>query len=158
MQKQHIIYIVGGAIIVVLLAIIGIGSFFIIPSLAASKAQATVSTPTAIPTRIPNPYTQPLKQYGPDIKNQIAQGLHLTVDQLTTQVQGGKTLSDIAKAQNITPDQLNTIVANAFQVGLKPALDGGTLTQKQVDTLVKRMQANPKMLDRFLGAPAKANA
>ena len=158
MQKQQIIYIIGGAIIVVLLAIIGIGTFFIIPTLSANQAQTAVSTPAATPTRMPNTYAQPLKQYGPDIKNQIAQGLHLTVDQLTTQVKTGKTLSDIATAQKIPSDQLNLIITNAFQTGLKPALDAGTLTQKQVDTLVKRMQNNPKELNRFLGGPAKAAA
>src|SRR6266480_3175751 len=91
-----------------------------------------------------------LKYIKPDLKNHIAQGLHLTPDQLTSQLKSGKTLSDIATAQNISSTQLQTIVGNAIQNALKPAVTEGTLTQKQVDKLTKRFQSNPVLLDHLL--------
>jgi hypothetical protein len=95
-----------------------------------------------------------LKQYAPDIKNQIAQGLHLTPDQLTTQLQAGKTLSDIATTQNISASQLQTVVSNALQTSLQPAVTDGTLTQRQLDRLIKKYQNNPSLLDHLLGGKA----
>jgi len=74
--------------------------------------------------------------------------------QLTAQLQSGKTLSNIATAQNISSPQLQTIVGNAIQNALKPAIDDGTLTQKQVDKLAKKYQGNPVLLDRLLSAQA----
>ena len=62
----------------------------------------------------------------------------------------GKTLSDIATAQNISSTQLQTIVGNAIQNALKPAVTDGTLTKKQVDKLTKRFQSNPVLLDHLL--------
>src|SRR2546421_4176659 len=66
------------------------------------------------------------------------------------QLKSGKTLSDIATAQNISSTQLQTIVGNAIQNALKPAVTDGTLTQKQVDKLTKRFQSNPVLLDHLL--------
>ena len=97
---------------------------------------------------------QALKQYGPNIKQQIAQGLKLTSTQLTTELRSGKTLSQIATAQGLTSSQLQTLVSNAMQTGLKPAIDSGDLTQTQVDRYIKRLQNNPQQLDRLLGARA----
>jgi hypothetical protein len=45
---------------------------------------------------------------------------------------------------------LQTIVGNAMQNALKPAVTDGTLTQKQVDKLTKRFQSNPVLLDHLL--------
>src|SRR6266480_7367111 len=58
---------------------------------------------------------QTLKQYLPAVANQVAQGLHMTVDQLKTQLQSGKSLTDIATAQGVSASQLHTLVINAVQ-------------------------------------------
>ena len=101
---------------------------------------------------------QALKQYGPNIKQQIAQGLKLTTTQLTTELRSGKTLSQIAIAQGLTSSQLQTLVSNAMQSGLQPAIASGDLTQTQVDRYIKRLQSNPQLLDRLLGARATKSA
>jgi hypothetical protein len=157
-MPKRILYTLVGAIILILLAI-GIGVYALLPTITSASA-----SPAATPTPIVSATTTPahkgsataklLKQYAPAIKNQIAQGLHLTPDQLTAQLQSGKTLSNIATAQNISSTQLQTIVGNAIQNALKPAVDGGTLTQKQVDKLAKKYQSNPVLLDRLLRATA----
>src|SRR5205807_6756448 len=104
-MPKRILYTLVGAIILILLAI-GIGVYALLPTITSASA-----SPAATPTPIVSATTTPahkgsataklLKQYAPAIKNQIAQGLHLTPDQLTAQLQSGKTLSNIATAQNI---------------------------------------------------------
>ena len=152
-MSKRILYILVGAIVLVLLAI-GIFVYTLLPTITSAIAANQTPTPTptvsATPTHKGNGAAKILKQYAPGIKNQIAQGLYLTPDQLTSQLKSGKTLSDIATAQNISSTQLQTIVGNAIQNALKPAIDDGTLTQKQVDKLAKKFQANPTLLDRLL--------
>jgi hypothetical protein len=155
-MKRRTLYIIAGAI-VLLLIVVAVSLFALMPAITAASSSATATpTPAASPTpKHQNIYAPYLKQYGPNIKSQIAQGLHLTPDVLTTDLNSGETLSQVAAAQNISSAQLQTIIANALQSGLQPVVDSGGLTQKQVDGLVKRIQKNPNALDRFLGARVK---
>jgi hypothetical protein len=150
-MSKRILYILVGAIVLVLLAI-SICIYTLLPTITSAVAANQKPTPTvpATPTHKGNDAAKILKQYAPGIKNQIAQGLYLTPDQLASQLKSGKTLSDIATAQNISSTQLQTIVGNAIQNALKPAVTDGTLTQKQVDKLTKRFQSNPVLLDHLL--------
>ncbi|MGI9060214.1 MAG: hypothetical protein ACR2H5_16735 [Ktedonobacteraceae bacterium] len=151
-MSRRLLYIIVGAIVVVVLAI-GVGVFVVLPSVTSANNSAT-STPTPIvsatTTTKANGVNKTLKQYAPAIKTQIAQGLKVTPNQLTTDLKAGKTLSDIATAQNVSATQLQTLVGTALQSGLKPAVDAGTLTQKQVDRLVKHYQSDPTLLDKLL--------
>jgi len=158
------LYIIGGATVLALLLLV-IGGIFLLPGLTRSNnapaATPPVSAQATPPAKRPaskNPYTPYLSKYGPTIRNSVAQGLHLTPAELRTQLHSGKTLSAIATAQGLSASQLQTLVTDAFQNGLKPAVTSGGLTQKQVDALVKRMLKQPQALDRFLapGAAAKA--
>jgi len=152
-MSKRILYILVGAIILVLLAI-GICVYTLLRTITSAIAANQTPTPTptvsATPTPKGNGETKILQHYTNSIKNQIAQGLRLAPDQLTSQLKSGKTLSDIATAQNISSTQLQTIVGNAIQNALKPAVTDGTLTQKQVDKLTKRFQSNPVLLDHLL--------
>jgi hypothetical protein len=154
MQRQTL-YIIIGAVAVLLIGI-GIG-IFILSTITSANIKVT-PTPTPIvatTAKKGNATAQILKQYAPDIKTQIAQGFKLTPDQLTTQLQAGKTLSDIAVAQGISSTQLQTLVQNAIENVLQPAVNSGDLTQTQLDRLAKRYAANPALLDRFLGGSTK---
>jgi hypothetical protein len=152
-MTKRILYILIGAIVLILLAI-GVCVYALLPTITSAMAANQTPTPTptvsATPTQKTNTTAKILKQSAPDIKNQIAQGLHLTPDQLTAQLKSGKTLSNVATAQNISSTQLQTIVGNAIQNALKPAVANGTLTQKQVDKLAKKYQSNPTLLDHLL--------
>ena len=158
-MARRIGFIISGAIVLVLL-LIGGSIFLVLHSLAnttsATPTPTTTITPT--PTVRANPYTQPLKQYAPEIKNQMAQGLKLTPDQLAAQLKAGKTLNTLATAQGLSTTQLQSLIATSLQNSLKPAIDSGDLTQKQVTTLIKRWQKNPKQLERLLGARAAKQA
>ncbi len=91
-----------------------------------------------------------LSQYLPNIANQLAQGLHMTTDQLKAQLQSGKSLSDIATAQGVSSSQLHTIVINAIQSALNKAVSDGNLTQQQATNIKQKLQQNPQFLDRIL--------
>ena len=157
-MSRRILYIIVG-LLAVLLILVGISIFVFLPTITAAQTPQTTPTvvptrPAVTPTRTVNPTTKALKQYAPDIKSQIAQGLKLTPEQLTTQLQSGKTLNDIATAQNVSTTQLQTIISNSLQTSLKPAVDNGDITQKQLDNLTKRYEKNPTLLDKLLGGKA----
>lgn len=152
-MEKRTVYIVGGGVLLVFI-LLALGVLFILPHFLSSNAQTTAS-PTTTATTTPaakqkNVYAPYLKQYGPSIKSKIAQGLHQTPQQLTTQLQAGKSLSDIATTQKISDTQLQNIITTAFTTSLQPAVDSGALTQKQVGRLVKMMLKNRLNLDLFL--------
>ncbi len=93
---------------------------------------------------------QELRQYLPNIANQVAQGLHLTTDQLKAQLQSGKSLSDIASAQHVSSSQLHTLVTNAIQTAVNKAVSDGNLTQQQATDFMQLLQKHPEFLDRLL--------
>lgn len=93
-----------------------------------------------------------LKKYRGDIENSVASGLHLTTAQLTTQLQSGKSLSQIATAQNVSATQLQIIVTNAVQSALNKAVSSGDLTQTQANTYTQMMKSHPQFLAHLLHA------
>ena len=92
-----------------------------------------------------------LRQYRSSIENQVAQGLHLTSAQLTTDLKNGQSLDQVAKAQGVSTSQLRTIVLNAVQSAANQAVKDGNLTQTQASDLMQALQRQPGILDRILG-------
>ena len=93
---------------------------------------------------------QSLKQYLPDVATQVAQGLHMTSTQLVSQLQSGKSLSQIATAQGVSSSQLQTIVTNAIQSAVNKAVSEGNLTQQQATNIMQMLQKHPNALNRLL--------
>ena len=93
---------------------------------------------------------QSLKQYLPAVATQVAQGLHITSTQLMSQLQSGKSLSDIATAQGVSAAQLQTIVTNAIQSAVNKAVSDGNLTQQQATNIMQMLQKNPGAFNRLL--------
>lgn len=91
-----------------------------------------------------------LQHYRPSIENQVAQGLHLTSAQLTTDLKNGQSLDQIAKAQGVSTSQLRTIVLNAVQSAANQAVKDGNMTQTQASDLMQALQRQPGILDRIL--------
>lgn len=150
-MKKRTLFIILGAVVVLVIAL-SVGLFFLLPSLTSANATTTSqATPVATPTPIVSKLVTDLRTYGPDVKTQIAQGLKLSTDQLTTDLQSGQTLTQIATAQGISSTQLQTIVTNAIETGLQPAVTNGDIKQKQLDNLAKRYGSKPDLLDRLLG-------
>lgn len=156
MQKRTIFILSGAAALLVALLLVG----FLVVAPAITSANTT-PPPTPTATTAPSTPTtgnnkgqvvKILKQNKAQILNQIAQGLHMTPAQLQAQLQSGKTLSQIATAQNISATQLQTIVTNAVKSALQPSVSNGTINQLQVNALVKHLQKNPKVLENVLKA------
>ena len=93
---------------------------------------------------------QSLKQYLPAVATQVAQGLHTTSTQLMSQLQSGKSLSDIATAQGVSSAQLQTIVTSAIQSAVNKAVSDGNLTQQQAANIIQMLQKNPAAFNRLL--------
>jgi polyhydroxyalkanoate synthesis regulator phasin len=93
---------------------------------------------------------QALKQYLPGVATQVAQGLHMTVDQLKAQLQSGKSLSAIATAQGVSSSQLQTLVTNTIQSTVTKAVSDGNLTQQQATNIMQMLQKNPGVLNHLL--------
>src|SRR5258708_37229586 len=91
-----------------------------------------------------------LQKYMPDLTNQVAQGLHLSADQLQAQLQAGKSLDDIAAPQHVSSSQLQTIETNALQSTLNKAVAAGDLTQQQANQFMQYAQNHPGAADRLL--------
>lgn len=80
--------------------------------------------------------------------------LGVTQDQLRTDLQGGKSLSDVAKAQGKTVDGLVTAMTDAAKKNLDAAVTAGRLTQSQADTIESDL--NQRITDQVDGTfPAR---
>lgn len=79
-----------------------------------------------------------------------AQMLGISVDQMKDAWAQGKTLSDIAKEQGITEEQLKEKMKTAMQAKMKEHLqilvDKGIITQAQADARLKAIQEGKGML------------
>src|SRR6266567_2662896 len=93
-----------------------------------------------------------LSQYADwyDMASDVAQGLHLSTNQLVTELKSGKSLNNIATTQHVTAAQLHTIVTNAVHGALNKAVSAGDLTQAQSDSISQFLQKHPQFLDHLL--------
>jgi hypothetical protein len=64
---------------------------------------------------------------------QAANGLHLTVAQIKTQVLARKTIQDIAAVQGISQDQLHTIEVQALRAAYDKYVSMGCYTRQEAD-------------------------
>jgi len=64
-----------------------------------------------------------------------AKALGMTADELSTAVQSGKSLADVAKDQKVSVDALVKAMVAATENQLATAVKDGTLTQAQADTM-----------------------
>lgn len=76
-----------------------------------------------------------------------AQALGLTPEQLRQEVQGGKSLAQLAQARNISRDALKTKLQASQQQQLDQAVQQGRMTREQATQVMSRFAAN---LDRML--------
>lgn len=93
----------------------------------------------AIPTQQPSPPPQPSvvtiactdypSSYDDALRQELAQGLHLTVPQVTAQLRAGKSIQGIATTQHISPDQLSGIERYAYKVSDAQMVKGGCMSQ-----------------------------
>ncbi len=93
---------------------------------------------------------QKMQQYLVAAEAQVAKGLGISSANLTSQLQAGKSLHDVAAAHNVSDTQLKTLLNNAIQSELKAAVSAGDVTQSQADMVTKQLSSNPAFLDQII--------
>lgn len=129
---------VGIAVLVGLVAALGISS-------VASAQSSVTPTPTA-PTTQTTPPAAPPDGMGPrELHSQAAlaaaaKALGMTTDELSAQLWGGKTLSDIASAKGVDIATVKAAVEAAqiaeTKTAITQAVTDGTMTQAKADWLI----------------------
>src|SRR6266568_3082399 len=82
-------------------------------------------------------------------ENYIATALHLTPEQITAQLQAGKSLTEIAAAQGVSASELQTIELKAFQHMFDVAVKSGGTSQQDADEWMQQLQHTPPLLDKM---------
>ena len=81
------------------------------------------------------------------IKQQMAQGLHLSVAQVQARVLAGKTVAQIATEQGLTATQLHDVEVQALRYANNRWLSMGCITQQDVQDNMQRDTGSPAYMD-----------
>ena len=84
---------------------------------------------------------------GADVLGVVAQALGMTTQDLTTQLQAGKTLADLAQAKGISQDAVKTAIATAKKAEVDAAVTAGRLTADQATQAKQRIDQETAALD-----------
>jgi hypothetical protein len=79
---------------------------------------------------------------GSTVFDATAKILGLSSDELRTQLQSGKTISELAKAKNISETAVHDAAVTALKTQLAADVKAGKITQAQADEHLKQAQAN----------------
>jgi len=82
-------------------------------------------------------------------QNDIANALRLDPQQITTQLQAGKSLTEIAAAQGVSATDLRNIELKAFAHSFDEAVKAGDIDQRQADEGIQQLMDNPQLLDKM---------
>jgi hypothetical protein len=83
------------------------------------------------------------------LEQEVSNGLKLTQEQIITQVQMGKSMTDIATAQGISTDQLRKIETGAFTDTLQAMVKAGDASQAEADAWQARNLRNAEQVDTW---------
>ena len=91
-----------------------------------------------------------INTYASDIRPEVAQGLHLNVDQLINRLQAGQTLGQVAVVQHLTPVQLHTLELQALRNAGQKAVRAGLVAQAPVDQFLQQAQSDSVYMDEII--------
>ena len=93
------------------------------------------------------------------VRQQVAQKLHLSVDQLTTKLQAGVSIEALAAQQGMSPGQWRTFVIATYQAAFEQAVSAGKLTQARADRYMHSIRLYPPdALDNWVTMDCLATA
>lgn len=88
---------------------------------------------------------------GPANFGTIATAIGITVDELRTQLQAGKSIADVAKANDVSVDKVVTALVKAFKTHLDEEVASGELTQAEADAKLADVKTRiTKMVNRTI--------
>lgn len=82
----------------------------------------------------------------------LAEKLGLTPDELTAQVNSGKTLAQIAQEKGVSTKDLAGVMETSMEAGLTQAVKDGVLTQAQADLMIQHMDGQYEWMIANMGA------
>ena len=91
-----------------------------------------------------------LQKYQGTLISLVAQGLHIDSALLQSDLQNGQTLSEISKGQNISRNQLSTLVLNSVHSTLDQAQKASDLTPQQASGLLQYLRQRPNLVKNWL--------
>ena len=83
--------------------------------------------------------------------NGLGEALGLTPDELNAELASGKTLTQIAEAQDVSQEQLTAALETSVKAGLDKAVADGGLTQAQADWMLSHMGGNYSWMITHMG-------
>lgn len=82
----------------------------------------------------------------------LAEQLGLTSEELTAQINSGKTLAQIAEEKGVSTKDLATTMETGMKAGLEQAVKDGKLTQEQADLMIQNMAGQYEWMIINMGA------
>jgi hypothetical protein len=144
-------FLINSILLLTLLLVAACGS---VGTTSTSTPAATTPMPTSTvtiqKTVLARSFEETLGPYMPVFKQQLAQGLHLTVAQLTQKIRAGQTLTALASAQGVSKTQLSGLVVRALPTSLAPLVKAGRMTPQELERLTRYLKRNPNLLDSVL--------
>lgn len=130
-----------GVLLVVGLGLLGWQVFMHQPSSAPSNTVSTNTHFSATSTSVSSKGTPP--EVATIVRQQIAQQLHLSVDQLTARLQAGTPIETLAVQQGMSADGWRTFVLATYQSAYNQAVSAGQLPQASADHDMRNIRAYP---------------
>jgi hypothetical protein len=116
-------------------------------STGGGSGNADTSSPAVASSGPLTPPATLTAMYDEIVKEQVAQGLHLTVAQVTAQLQAepAPDLLSVGKQQNLAQDQLYRLVLSALQTADDRMVTSGVWTKPQADEEMQYWSQQPQV-------------
>jgi hypothetical protein len=130
----------------ILFFMLGGGAALLLMSFGIQTEVTSSAIPQPMPVRIIH-FDDP--KYDTIVQNDIANALRLDPQQITAQLQVGKSMTEIAAGQGISSSELQNIELKAFADAYGAAVKAGDLDQRQANEGIQQLQNNPQLLDKM---------
>jgi hypothetical protein len=87
-----------------------------------------------------------------DLVGALADGLGITVEDLTSRLEAGDSLASIAETEGLSESEWTDLWRSAWETALNSAVEGGALTRAQADWMLQHMPGAGAGIDCRLGA------
>jgi len=81
------------------------------------------------------------RELNDDMERALAEGMGLTLEDLTARLNDGESLRSIAEAEGLSESELETLWTSAWEGALESAVVDGALTPAQADWMLQHMQS-----------------
>jgi hypothetical protein len=82
----------------------------------------------------------------------LSEQLGLTPEELTAEINSGKTLAQVAEEKDVSTQDLAAAMKSAMEAGLQQAVDNGNMTQEQAELMLQNMEGRYEWMITNMGA------